>query len=142
MDVEFFNIFKATANYDSVVDGAKIVQTAMEAYGRVDIVVNNAGILRDKSFHKMSQSDWDLVQMVHVQGAKNVTQVNAFFSKDFSNLFFSGGLASDAEAKVWSGHQHLERRWAVRKLWTSELRCGKSRDGRLHKLFSFGGKEV
>jgi len=65
---------EATANYDSVVDGARIVQTAMEAYGRVDIVVNNAGILRDKSFHKMSQSDWDLVQMVHVQGAKNVTQ--------------------------------------------------------------------
>jgi 3-hydroxyacyl-CoA dehydrogenase/3a,7a,12a-trihydroxy-5b-cholest-24-enoyl-CoA hydratase len=45
---------EATANYDSVEDGAKIVQTALDAFGRVDIVINNAGILRDVSFPKMS----------------------------------------------------------------------------------------
>lgn len=44
----------ATANYDSVTDGEKIIQTAMEAYGRVDILINNAGILRDKSFARIS----------------------------------------------------------------------------------------
>ena len=48
----------AVANYDSVVEGDKIVQTALEAFGRVDIVVNNAGILRDKSFPRISNSDW------------------------------------------------------------------------------------
>lgn len=46
------------ADYNSVVDGAKIIKTAINTFGRVDVVVNNAGILRDKSFAKMSESDW------------------------------------------------------------------------------------
>ncbi len=64
---------EAVANYDSVTDGANIVQTALDAFGRVDIVVNNAGILRDVSFHKMVEADWDLVYEVHVKGAFAVT---------------------------------------------------------------------
>mgnify|MGYP000023225607 CR=1 FL=1 len=54
----------AVANFDSVVDGDKIVQTALDAYGRVDVVVNNAGILRDTSFAKMSDRDWELIYQV------------------------------------------------------------------------------
>lgn len=46
------------ANYDSVENGDKIVQTALEHYGRVDILVNNAGILRDRSFLRTSDTDW------------------------------------------------------------------------------------
>ncbi len=65
---------QAVANYDSVVDGDRIVKTAMDTWGRIDVVVNNAGILRDKSFHKMSQEDWDLIYQVHVNGAFQVTR--------------------------------------------------------------------
>lgn len=64
---------EAVPNYDSVVDGEKVVQTALDEWGRVDIIVNNAGILRDVSYHKMSQADWDLVYEVHVLGAHRVT---------------------------------------------------------------------
>ncbi|WP_394842937.1 SDR family NAD(P)-dependent oxidoreductase [Pendulispora brunnea] len=64
---------EAVANYDSVEDGAKIVQTALDHFKRVDIVVNNAGILRDVSFPKMTQEDWDLIYRVHVLGAFRVT---------------------------------------------------------------------
>jgi len=64
----------AEANHDSVTNGDKIVQNALDAFGRVDVVVNNAGILRDKTFHKMDDSDWDLVYQVHVEGAYKVTR--------------------------------------------------------------------
>jgi 3-hydroxyacyl-CoA dehydrogenase/3a,7a,12a-trihydroxy-5b-cholest-24-enoyl-CoA hydratase len=64
---------QAVANYDSVEDGAKIVQCALDTWKRIDIVVNNAGILRDASFQKMTQDDWDLIYRVHVLGAFRVT---------------------------------------------------------------------
>ncbi len=65
---------EAVANYDSVEDGAKIVQQALDTYKRVDVVVNNAGILRDASFGKMTDEDWDLVYRVHVLGSFRVTR--------------------------------------------------------------------
>jgi (3R)-3-hydroxyacyl-CoA dehydrogenase / 3a,7a,12a-trihydroxy-5b-cholest-24-enoyl-CoA hydratase / enoyl-CoA hydratase 2 len=65
---------QAIANYDSVEDGAAIVKSALDAFGRIDIVINNAGILRDTSFAKMTDADWDLIYRVHVQGAYRVTK--------------------------------------------------------------------
>lgn len=65
---------KAVANYNSVEDGDKIVDTAMKAFGRVDIIINNAGILRDKSFARITDSDWDLIMAVHVKGSYAVTK--------------------------------------------------------------------
>ncbi len=65
---------QAVANHYSVTEGDRIVQQALDTFGRIDVVVNNAGILRDKTFHKMEDADWDLVYRVHVEGAYKVTR--------------------------------------------------------------------
>ena len=64
----------AVANGDSVEDGARIVEAAMDTFGRIDAVINNAGILRDSTFHKMSDEDWKLIQKVHLGGSYAVTR--------------------------------------------------------------------
>jgi NAD(P)-dependent dehydrogenase (short-subunit alcohol dehydrogenase family) len=68
---------EAVADTNSVATpegGAAIVQTALDAFGKVDIVINNAGILRDKSFHNMSPELMNPVFDVHLKGAFHVTQ--------------------------------------------------------------------
>ena len=68
---------EAVANADSVATtegGEAIVQTAVDAFGKVDIVINNAGILRDKAFHNMGSDLVDPVLDVHLRGAFHVTQ--------------------------------------------------------------------
>ncbi|MCP5075554.1 MAG: SDR family oxidoreductase [Rhodobacteraceae bacterium] len=71
---------QATANLGSVSDyeeARKMVQQALETFGGLDIVVNNAGILRDKIFHKMTEQDFDLVVSVHLKGSFNVSRAAA-----------------------------------------------------------------
>ncbi|XP_064653288.1 peroxisomal multifunctional enzyme type 2-like [Lineus longissimus] len=65
---------KAVSNYDSVEEGEKLVKTAIENFGRIDIVINNAGILRDKSFVRISDHDWDIIHRVHLRGSFLVTR--------------------------------------------------------------------
>ena len=65
---------KAVANYESVENGEELVKKAIDAFGRIDILINNAGILRDRSFGNMSTLDWDLVHRVHLRGAFMVTK--------------------------------------------------------------------
>ncbi|KAG5663024.1 hypothetical protein KAF25_000960 [Fusarium avenaceum] len=60
---------KAVANYDSVENGERIIETAIQAFGRIDILINNAGILRDISFKNMKDEDWDLIYQVHIKGS-------------------------------------------------------------------------
>ena len=67
----------AVANHDSVATpegGEAIIQTAIDAFGRVDVLINNAGILRDKAFHKMDADVINQVIDVHLKGAFFVTQ--------------------------------------------------------------------
>jgi NAD(P)-dependent dehydrogenase (short-subunit alcohol dehydrogenase family) len=64
----------ADTNSVATLEGGKaIVQTAIDAFGRVDIIVNNAGILRDKAFHNMTPDMWQAVMDVHLFGAYHVT---------------------------------------------------------------------
>jgi NAD(P)-dependent dehydrogenase (short-subunit alcohol dehydrogenase family)/acyl dehydratase len=68
---------EAVANYDSVASvegGENIVRTALDAFGTVDILINNAGILRDKTFLKMEPQNWQAVLDVHLNGAYYVSQ--------------------------------------------------------------------
>ena len=68
---------EAIANGSSVSDRAgaeKIIQDALDAFGRVDILINNAGILRDRTFKKMTIEDFQLVLDVHLMGSVNCTR--------------------------------------------------------------------
>jgi NAD(P)-dependent dehydrogenase (short-subunit alcohol dehydrogenase family) len=71
---------EATASFDDVSTpegGQRVVATAVDAWGKVDVLVNNAGILRDKSFLKMDDAMWEAVLRVHVTGTYRVSQAFA-----------------------------------------------------------------
>lgn len=71
---------EAIANFDSVTEFASaeaMVAAAVDRFGQIDAVVNNAGILRDAIFHKMSEDDWDAVIGVHLKGSFNVSRAAA-----------------------------------------------------------------
>jgi NAD(P)-dependent dehydrogenase (short-subunit alcohol dehydrogenase family) len=76
---------KALANGASVADpagAASIIDDAVKAFGRIDAVVNNAGILRDRIWHKMSHADWNAVIDVHLNGCFNVSKAATPYFKD------------------------------------------------------------
>lgn len=67
---------EAVANYDNVasMDGGQgVLKTAIDAFDKVDVLINNAGILRDKSFRKTTEDLWDPVVAVHLKGTYCVT---------------------------------------------------------------------
>lgn len=65
---------KAVGVKASAEDGDAVVKAAIDAYGRIDIVINNAGILRDKAFGNMDDKLWDQVLSVHLRGTYKVTK--------------------------------------------------------------------
>lgn len=70
----------AAGNRDSVSESAgakRIIETALDTFGRIDLVVNNAGILRDSIFHRMGEDDWHRVISVHLNGSFNVSSAAA-----------------------------------------------------------------
>lgn len=71
---------EAIQNTDSVAEWAgaqRMVEAAIEAFGRIDCVVNNAGILRDRIFHKMDPDEWSAVIAVHLNGSFHVSRAAA-----------------------------------------------------------------
>ncbi|XP_018412811.1 PREDICTED: peroxisomal multifunctional enzyme type 2 isoform X1 [Nanorana parkeri] len=86
---------KAVANYDSVEAGEKLVQSALDAFGRIDIVINNAGILRDRSFARVSDADWDIIHRVHLRGSFLVTRAawNHMKNQKFGRIIMTSSAA-------------------------------------------------
>ncbi len=71
---------QAAAHFGSVSEfesAQNIIDTAVEKFGRLDVIVNNAGILRDVIFHKMTEDDWDAVINVHLKGSFNISRAAA-----------------------------------------------------------------
>ena len=105
---------KAAANYDSVATaagGESMVKTAVDSFGKIDIVINNAGIVRDKSFVKMAEEEWDAVLSVHLKGTYNVTKAawpfmreqnygRIVFTSSGVGLYGNFGQANYAAAKM------------------------------------------
>lgn len=94
---------EAVPNFDSVASwesAQKIVQTALDSFGRIDCVVNNAGILRDIMFHKMEPQDWEVVIQVILHGAfymsrAAITHFKAQESGCFVHMISTSGLAGN-----------------------------------------------
>jgi len=105
---------EAAPNYDNVSTiegGENIVKTAVDNYGKVDILINNAGILRDKTMQKMSEAEWDAVLAVHLRGAFCVTQPAAkvmreneygriVLTSSMSGLYGNFGQSNYSSAKM------------------------------------------
>src|ERR1700761_1871410 len=105
---------RAVANYDSVAEAegaANIIKTAIDEFGKVDGVVSNAGILRDGTFHKMTDEQWDIVLKVHLYGGYNVLRAawphfreqsfgRVVVATSTSGLFGNFGQANYGAAKL------------------------------------------
>ena len=94
---------QAVASYDSVATmagGGAIIQGALDHYGRVDIVVNNAGILRDRMIFNMTEEEWDAVLNTHLKGSFAVTRAAAPLMREqkwgrFINMTSASGLVGN-----------------------------------------------
>ncbi|PKM22217.1 MAG: serine/threonine protein kinase [Gammaproteobacteria bacterium HGW-Gammaproteobacteria-14] len=102
---------EAVANHDSVTYGDRIIECALDNFGRIDVVINNAGILRDKAFHNMTEEDWDLVYNVHVKGAFKLSHAawphlreqsygRLIFTTSAAGIYGNFGQANYAMAKL------------------------------------------
>lgn len=115
---------EAVANYGSVTsfaDGERVVQQALDTFGRLDILVNNAGIIRNRMIFNMSEEEWDAVIAVHLKGHFTVTRFAAqVFRKQRSGRIVNtsseaglGGLGATNYAAAKEGITGLTRTLAL-----------------------------
>lgn len=101
----------AVANYDPVQNGEKIIKTATDNFGRVDVLINNAGILRDITLRNMKDEDWDIIMDVHVHGSMKTARAawpwmrkqrygKIINTSSASGLFGNFGQSNYAAAKM------------------------------------------
>ena len=105
----------AVANYDNVADfasGDRMVQQALDKFGRLDIVVNNAGILRDKMIFNLAEEEWDIVLAVHLKGHYNVAKhASVVFRQQRSGVFVhtssESGLGNRGQANYGAAKEGI-----------------------------------
>lgn len=132
----------AVANSDSVEEGHRIIECALDHFGRIDVLVNNAGILRDGAFHNMTDEDWDAVYNVHVLGSYQCTKAawphfrnqkygRVVFTVSGSGIYGNFGQTNYAMAK--SGTAGLAQSLAIE---------GRSRNIRVNSIAPVAGSRL
>jgi len=125
---------QAVANYDNVVEtetGEKLVKLALDTWGRLDIVVNNAGILRDRMLFNMAPEEWDSVIAVHLRGHYNITKpACAYFRQErkggvIINTASTSGLGNPGQANYAAAKEGIVgfTRTVAREMGRYGVRC-------------------
>ena len=125
---------QAVANYDNVVEtetGEKLVKLALDTWGRLDIVVNNAGILRDRMLFNMPPEEWDSVIAVHLRGHYNITKpACAYFRQErkggvIINTASTSGLGNPGQANYAAAKEGIVgfTRTVAREMGRYGVRC-------------------
>ncbi len=125
---------QAVANYDNVVEtetGEKLVKLALDTWGRLDIIVNNAGILRDRMLFNMSTEEWDAVIAVHLRGHYNITKpACAYFRQErkggvIINTSSTSGLGNVGQANYAAAKEGIVgfTRTLAREMGRYGVRC-------------------
>ena len=117
---------EAVADGENVADFAgagRMVQRAIDTFGRLDTLVNNAGILRDRMLVNMEESEWDAVIAVHLKGAFAPTRHAAAYWRDQAKA----GTPVDG-----ADRQHVVAVGRLRQRGSDELRRGEGRHRRVH----------
>ena len=125
---------QAVANYDNVVEtdtGEKLVKLALDTWGRLDIIVNNAGILRDRMLFNMSTEEWDAVIAVHLRSHYNITKpACAYFRQErkggvIINTSSTSGLGNVGQANYAAAKEGIVgfTRTLAREMGRYGVRC-------------------
>jgi NAD(P)-dependent dehydrogenase (short-subunit alcohol dehydrogenase family) len=136
---------KAAANFDNVATmegGARIIQTALDSFGRLDILINNAGIVRPRIIYNMSEGDWDDVIAVHLKGHFSTIRAAAMIFREqksgvIVNTASESGLGHLGQSSYSAAKEGIVglTRTIARDLGRFNVRCNAIRPRAATRLF-------
>ncbi len=134
----------AVANHDSVATlegGNNIIQTAIDNFGKIDILINNAGILRDRMIFNMSPEEWDIVLKVHLYGHYNCTRPATLLMRQqrsgrIVNMSSSSGLGNTGQSNYAAAKEGIVgfTRTVARDVGRYGVTCNNIRPGAATRL--------